>query len=130
MSLKFKLFFTFYFGKMNHSSNQDCFLITGEPCLKSKLTKDNNNKSQIFHYLFLLSHCNTIFFKQACTIKFKLPTGKCINRRFLHSTDTLQLVVDFAGSIGYIKQYYDIFRSFPRHNVCCFSFTFLKIVFT
>ena len=59
-------------------------------------------------------------YKQACTIRFRLPTGELKNRRFVHSLDNLQSVVDFVGSLGYLTNEFHIIKSYPKDNVSFF----------
>jgi len=55
--------------------------------------------------------------KNACTIRFRLPTGELKNRRFVHSVDNLQSVVDFVGSLGYLTNEFHIIKSYPKDNI-------------
>jgi len=51
-----------------------------------------------------------------CQIRFRAPNGQTFTRNFL-SSDTLQRMVDFAGSQGYLSSTHNIFRSFPKTNI-------------
>ena len=79
--------------------------------------------------LFLLFNIESVLTKlinknyipQACVITFKLPIGAPIDRKFLHSTDTLQTVVDFVGSLGFLQEEFNIVNyhqnNRPKQNV-------------
>jgi len=55
--------------------------------------------------------------KNACTIRFRLPANKQVTRRFVYSVDTLQSVVDFVGSLGYLSNDFQIMKSYPKLNL-------------
>ena len=51
-----------------------------------------------------------------------------VNRRFVHSVDTLQSVVDFVGSLGYLSNEFQIIKSYPKLNVSFFSMCKLQFL--
>ena len=76
---------------------------------------------KILKFLSTSTNFNKLLMFQACTIRFRLPSGKFVTRRFWHSIDTLQSVVDFAGSLGCFQEDYSIIKNHPKENVSGFT---------
>ncbi len=57
--------------------------------------------------------------EKVSSIRMRFPDGSVDQRKFLASSHTVQMLLNYIGSKGYSLTEYKILTTYPKRNVCC-----------